>query len=98
MIQAHKFTQTDKDKVDILRGLTPNKYLNNVYLNGGWGLDNLKKLGVILLMGWSYDFKPYLKTFVYKQYGSWHECKAPNKTLLRKVIYGKIDKIVEVVD
>jgi hypothetical protein len=50
----------------------------------------------IPVMGWSFDFSDILKTFVVKQYGSWSEYKAIDKTALRKMLYGRIDKIVEV--
>jgi hypothetical protein len=36
-----------------------------------------------------------LKKYIYKQYGQWSEAYAPNKTLLRQVTYGRIDKIIE---
>ena len=50
----------------------------------------------IPLMGWCFDFSDVLKTFVVKQYGSWSEYKAIDKTSLREMLYGRIDKIVEV--
>lgn len=50
----------------------------------------------IPLMGWCFDFSDILKTFIVKQYGSWTEYKAVDKTSLREMIIGRIDKIVEV--
>jgi hypothetical protein len=50
----------------------------------------------IPVMGWCFDFSDILKTFVVKQYGSWTEYKAIDKTALRKMIYGRIDKIIDV--
>jgi hypothetical protein len=47
-------------------------------------------------LGYLYDFRPFLKRFVYKQYGTWSEAYAPNKTALRRVVHGKIDEIFEV--
>ena len=63
----------------------------------GWqfGLDNLMKYGVYKLQGWNFNFKPYLKRYVYQQYGQWSECHAPNKTLLRQVVGGRIGQILE---
>lgn len=52
--------------------------------------------GYYKLSGYKYNLRPYLKQYVYRQYGSWYECYSPNKTILRKCIPGKIDKIVEV--
>jgi hypothetical protein len=59
-------------------------------------LSNLQYHGYIKNMGYLYDLKNYLKKYIVKQYGSWHEYYAPNKTLLRKSIYGRIDTIIEV--
>jgi hypothetical protein len=60
------------------------------------GLDNLLNYGVYKWLGWAYDFTDELKKFVVKQYGQWREVYAPNKTLLRKALYGRIEKIVEI--
>jgi hypothetical protein len=68
------------------------------YFNGGyWGQQaNLMKTGFYKQSGWAYDFRPFLKKFLYKQDGTWTEVYAPNRTLLNKSIHGKIDKIVEI--
>ena len=50
----------------------------------------------IPLMGWCFDFSDILKTFIVKQYGGWTEYKAIDKTSLREMLIGRIDKIVEV--
>lgn len=47
-------------------------------------------------MGYCYDFRKELKKYVVKQYGNWYEYFAPNKTLLRKALCGRIEKIVEI--
>ena len=60
-------------------------------------LSNIKNYGYSKIMGYQYNLKPYLKKYVYKQFDSWHECFAPNKTLLRKSTFGKIDKIIEII-
>jgi hypothetical protein len=59
-------------------------------------LNNLQQYGYIKIMGYLYNAKPYLKKYIVNQYGSWQQYYAPNKTLLRKSIYGRIDKIVQV--
>ena len=59
--------------------------------------DNVFFKDSIPLQGVRFDFSDFLKTYVVKQYGSWREYKAVNKTTLRKYIYGTIEKIVEVV-
>ena len=50
----------------------------------------------IPLGGWRFDFSDILKTFVVRQYNQWTEYKATDKTALRGMLYGRIDKIVEV--
>ncbi len=74
-------------ELDFLKRAYTRFYTNN---------DNLLKYGVYRLMGYEYNFRPYLKKYLYKQYGGWVEVYAPNKTLLRRTIYGRINKIVEI--
>ena len=50
----------------------------------------------IPLGGWRFDFSDILKTFVVRQYNQWTEYKATDKTALRSMLYGRIDKILEV--
>lgn len=50
----------------------------------------------IPLGGWRFDFSDVLKTFVVKQYGSYQEYRAIDKTSLRTMLYGRIDRILEV--
>lgn len=50
----------------------------------------------IPLGGWYFDFSDVLKTFVVKQYGSYQEYRAIDKTSLRTMLYGRIDRILEV--
>lgn len=52
----------------------------------------------IPLMGYRFGFEDVLKTFLVKQYGDWQEYNAPDKTSLRAMLYGKIDRIVEISD
>jgi hypothetical protein len=70
-------------------------FLKRAYVRFFINNNNLIHHGCYKLMGYSYDFKPYLKKYLYQQYGNWQEAYAPNKTRLRQVIYGKIDKIIE---
>ena len=59
-------------------------------------LTTLMNEGGIKSGGWFYDFRSVLKKYLFKQNGEWREVYAPNKTLLRKAVYGRIDKIVEI--
>ena len=58
-----------------------------------FGLDNLQRDGIYKLQGWAYDLRPFLKKILVKQYGSWQEYYAPNKTALRKLLYGVVEKM-----
>lgn len=73
----------------------PKDFLKKAYVRFFTNNDNLLRFGVYKLLGYSYNFKPLLKKYLYKQYGQWNEAYAPNKTLLRQVTYGRIDKIIE---
>jgi hypothetical protein len=85
-------TETPTKTID-----NPIDFLKSKYTKGYiFGLDNLQRQGIYKLMGWAYDFRPLLKKYIVKQYGGWQEYYAPNKTLLRQTIYGRIDKIVEI--
>jgi hypothetical protein len=93
-VQAYKFSQTATDTPTITID-NPVEFLKSKYTRGSiFGLDNLQRSGRYKLMGWSYDFRPYLKRFIVKQYGSWQDYYAPNKTALRSSIYGRIEEIV----
>lgn len=50
----------------------------------------------VYVMGWSIDFSDVLKGFVVKQYGEWHEYRAVDRTSLRTMLHGTIDKIINI--
>lgn len=56
---------------------------------------NLYFKSAIPLQGYRFDFSDILKTFIVKQYGQYQEYKAIDRTSLRTIIYGRIDKIIE---
>ncbi len=74
----------------------PKDFLKKAYVRFFTNNSNLVNYGVYKLMGYRYDFTPLLNKYLYSQYGQWNECFAPNKTLLRQVIGGRIDKIIEI--
>jgi hypothetical protein len=96
-IIARKFSPTASHVIpDILQGKTPQAFLQSKYVKGCiFGQDNLMKDGVYLCMGWAFNFRPFLKLLLVKQYGRWEEIWAPNKTTLRTATHGRIDRIVE---
>ena len=50
----------------------------------------------IPLQGYRFNFADVLKTFIVKQYGQYQEYKATDKTSLRAIISGRIDRIIEI--
>lgn len=48
------------------------------------------------LNGWRFDFSDVLKTYIVKQYGSYQEYRAIDKTSLRTMLYGRIERIIEI--
>ena len=71
------------------------EFLKRAYVSFFANNDNLIRFGHYKLMGYKYDFRPFLKLYLYKQYGQWNEAFAPNKTTLRNVIGGTITQIKE---
>lgn len=99
-IFAYKFSDTATEIKPVLfneEHSTPIEFLKFKYQRGCFfGLDNLMNSGHYKLLGWSFDFTPFLKRFVYSQYGHWTDVYAPNRTALRNATYGKIDCIVDI--
>lgn len=50
----------------------------------------------IPLSDWRFDFSDVLKTYLVKQYDSYQEYKAIDKTSLRTILYGRIERIIEI--
>lgn len=98
MMQAVQFAFHDRVQTipaDILNGKSEKDFLLSKFQKGCiFGLDNLMSSGCYKLGGWAYHFD--MPKFLVKQYGEWREYFAPNKTALRKVLYGRIDKIVAI--
>lgn len=97
-IKAYSFIDTPDPK-NIRKDIetAPLTFLKKVLSSNryAFGVDNITRNGVYREMGYKYDFRPFLRHFVYKQYGSWYESYAINKTNLRHLVYGKIDAIIE---
>ena len=94
MVSAWKFSETAKDKPELPDA---KEFIKDKYSNAfAFGTNNLCRSGIFKLAGWAFDFRPLLRRFVYKQYNQWSEIYAPNKTTVRKVVYGRITKIQEI--
>lgn len=103
---ATKFVKWDVPELNTLRN--SKVYLLRKKLNTGEKLDREEKNWItenvnhntyfksaIPLQGYRFDFSDILKTYVVKQYGQYQEYKAIDRTSLRAMIYGRIDKIIE---
>ena len=49
----------------------------------------------IPLLGYRFNFVDVLKTFVVKQYGHYTEYKGGDKTSIRSMLYGRVERIFE---
>ena len=58
-------------------------------------MDNTFFDTAIPLMGWCFDFSDVLSRFLINSYGSWSRVFAFNKTQVKKLVYGRINEIVE---
>lgn len=96
-MKSYVFSETATlEPPDILNGMTPKQFLKSKYVRGSiFGLDSLMSYGLYKYMGWAFDFTPFLKKFITKQYGILSEQYAPNKTALRKATYGEIEILCE---
>lgn len=103
---AYKFVKWD---VPVLGTLKQSKaYLLKEKVNAGEKLsrddknwitekvnNNAYFKNAIPLGGYCFDFSEVLQTYIVKQYGSYQEYKATDKTSLRAILYGRIEKIIE---
>lgn len=95
-VQFYKFSQyaTSEQTLNIDN---PVEFIKSKYSNPfNFGVDNLKRYGIYKLHGWVYNLKPYMNKYIVKQYDTWSEYYAINKTTLRNTINGKIDKIIDI--
>ena len=105
---ATKFAKWDVPGLDTLK--SSKVYQLREKVNAGeklsrdeknWIVENVNRnsyfiKNAIPLGGYRFDFSDILKTYIVKQYGSYQEYRAIDKTSLRAMIYGRIDKIIEV--
>ena len=93
-LESLQETNVYKLRVKVINGEKLNRY-EKKWITEQVNQDTYFK-NSILSGGWRFDFSDVLKTFVVKQYNQWTEYKATDKTTLRSMLYGRIDKIVEV--
>lgn len=90
-LEEYEFTLPYKAKVKLLNGEKLTRAEKDMLVSSVF-----YSFGVIKMGGWAFDFRPYLKTYLVKQYDRWQEYKAFDKTSLRTILYGTIQKIVEI--
>lgn len=50
----------------------------------------------IPVLGWAFDFSDVLRLFLVSQYNTWIEFRAVDRTALRSILHGRVDRIVEI--
>ena len=80
---------------EILNGSTPENWLSFSFRYGGIGMTNVRQSGVYRRDGWEFNFRPFLKQFLFSQRGSCYTAWAKNRTNLRNSTVGKIKIIQE---
>ena len=104
---ATKFVQWEVQPLETLCACEA--YLLRVKLNRGEAMSREEKdwlceavnsntyfRTAVPVMGYRFDFFDVLKKYLVKQYGQWAEYYAPDRTSLRKLLYGRINQIVEI--
>ena len=103
---AYKFVSWDVPALESLAG--SKAYILRKRLNDGGTLTREEKDWItrevnhntyfkdsIPLLGYRFNFVDVLKTFVVKQYGHYTEYKGVDKTSIRSMLYGRVERIVE---
>lgn len=90
-----KFSETAKEK-PLIKGNIKD-FLNKVMFNPFmFGYYNLNKSGIYRLLGYAFDFRPYLKEYVYKTNYGIQEGYFLNKENVRKNTHTHIAYILEI--
>jgi hypothetical protein len=97
MENVYKFVKWDVPALETLKDSTAYKTMEA--LQNGEKTSIYAESGTVKLMGWLFDFRPYMKKYVVKiKYYGWQEMYAFNKTAIRKnyVIPSHVLQIVEI--
>lgn len=89
-LEEYEFTLPYRAKVKLLNGEKLTRKEKDMLASSVF-----YSFGVIKMGGWAFDFRPYVKRYLVKQYDGWREYRAFDKTSLKKMLFGKIEKIVE---
>lgn len=106
-IIAYKFVKHDIRPLDNMKG-TKVYDLKVKLMNGqkltreekDWLAEKLSTSSygraAIALAGWIFSFYGYVNRYLVKQYDRWAEYYAPDRTSLRKALYGRIQELHEI--
>lgn len=103
-------TKFVKYEVPLLEELQSSKaYILRLKLNNGVKLSREEKNWIteevnkscyfkysIPVLGWVFDFSDVLRLFLVSQYNTWIEFRAVDRTALRSILHGRVDRIVEI--
>lgn len=93
MLRVFNFTGLAKEE-HRLNISDPESFLKNQFSLSY--LPTISYTGIYRNAGWAYDFRPYLNRYVVCQYNNWQAYYCLNKTLLRKLIRGRVQEIVQI--
>lgn len=99
-----------KHEVPPLEQLQDSKaYILRLKLNNGeklsreeknWITEELNRTNyfkyAIPVQGWAFGFSDVIRLFLVSQHNTWTEYRAVDKTALRSILHGKVDRIVEI--
>ena len=96
-VNSWVFSETAKEKPE-LKGKNEKDFLINLYSNKfNFGFINVKSNGIYRLLGWAFDFRPFLKKYVYKTYAyGLEEGYFLNRKELRRLAGSKVLYIKEI--
>ena len=90
-LETYKDTFAYKARVKLLNGKKLTRKEKNDIVSS-FAFEN----GVIKIGGWAFSFRNEMKTYLVKQYDRWQEYMAFDKTSLRTILSGTIQRIVEI--
>lgn len=95
-VNFYKFSTTADDMPPSLGIDTVQDFFLTQFTKYNHSINDLKQFGIYKLNGWAFDFKPFLRRYVYLTHGSWREMYAPNKQTVVNLTYGRVSEIVEI--
>lgn len=94
------FTKVSSDHLnEVIKAMDNEEAINNklsAIYNRGFhsSFESVSRTGIERIGGVAIDYRCYLKRILVKQYDRWQEYYAPNKTSLRRCLYGSIQEMV----